>query len=100
MNYLAEMWWALRGNENRARSEVAGVRNRMSPCDGTGVAPPRSHNDLPPPIRGDAPMTLDPHANARHSNENRTVAPAEKSRSSYTSEVRRRLHSTSGDSYK
>jgi hypothetical protein len=41
-------------------------------------------------ICSSTPMRVDPHANARRSNDNRTIAPAEKSRASYTAEVRSR----------
>jgi hypothetical protein len=87
-------------NENRAKFLRDSV-NPMSPCDGRGVAGPVSPGEMPPGILGPNPMRgTDSHQSARHSNENRTVVPAEKSRSHYTSEIRRRLHSTSGDSYK
>jgi hypothetical protein len=74
--------------------------NAPTPCDGTGAAPPRSHNDLPMSIRGDQPLCLDPHAAGRHSYDNMAVKPGEKSRSSYAAEARRRLRPGSGDTYK
>jgi hypothetical protein len=78
-------------NENRAKFRRDSV-NPMTPCDGTGSATARAHNDLPPGILGPNPMQgTDSHQNARHSNENRTVVPGEKSRSKYTAEIARRL---------
>jgi hypothetical protein len=65
----------------------------MTPCtaDG-GVARAPAANDITAPgICSATPMTLDPHANARHSNENRTVAPGEVARSKRTTEIKRRL---------
>jgi hypothetical protein len=88
----------LKGNENRARQEKAGVYNRMTPYESEYRAP--SPNEPPPPLRGDAPMMLDPHARGRHSVDNLSVKPGEKSRSSYAAEDRRRLRPSSGDTYR
>jgi hypothetical protein len=76
-------------NANRAHLEKGGSLNRPTPQG--GVASARATNDLPPPIRGDAPMTLDPHAAGRHSHENMERKPGEVSRSARTAETRRRL---------
>jgi hypothetical protein len=59
------------GNENRARVGKAGRYNEMRPmtADG-GVAVRRAHNDLPPSIRGDAPMMVGPHDGGRRRNDN------------------------------
>jgi hypothetical protein len=82
------------GNENSAHVGRAGIYNEPMPMpsDG-GVARASPPNDLPKDrgICSSTPMTLDPHANARHSNENRTVAPGEVSRSARTTEIHRRL---------
>jgi hypothetical protein len=84
----------LRGNENRARQEKAGVYNRMTPANADR---PASRNvadnigkEMPEGILG-APMLLDPHAQGRRSADNRVVAPGAKPRSHYTDEIRRRL---------
>jgi hypothetical protein len=82
---------ALRGNENRARIETAGVYNRMTPCDGSGSAVAHPANDLPMPIRGDAPENPDPHSHGRLSN-NLSKKPFERPGSHYTEEIRRRVH--------
>jgi hypothetical protein len=64
-----EFW----GNENRARLSDS----RNLPTDrsaDSNVGAKHDANSVPgndifaPPVRGDAPMTLDPHANQRHSN--------------------------------
>jgi hypothetical protein len=90
----------LRNNENRARFKNDSV-NRMTPANEyAGCAPPRSFNDLPPPIRGDAPMMLDPHAGGRHGFDNMVNKPGEKSRAAESAETRRRLRPGSGDVYK
>jgi hypothetical protein len=82
------------GNENRAHIHKAGRYQMMTPCDGTGAAGAVSPGELPPGIlnSNSMPMTLDAHQNARHSNENRSVAPAEKNRSKYTEEIHHRIH--------
>jgi hypothetical protein len=84
----AEFW----GNENRAR--LSDSRNLPTDRDaGTSSGMRHDAHSVPgndifaPPVRGDAPIRVDPHANARHSNESRTVRPAEKSRAAYTSEI-------------
>jgi hypothetical protein len=72
------------GNENRAHVGRAGRYQQMMPmpgdcgvaCSVRGAGP----NDLPPPLRGDAPMTLDPHAAGRHSFDNLAVKPGERPR--------------------
>jgi hypothetical protein len=46
---------ALRGNENRARIETAGVYNRMTPCDGSGSAVARPANEEIPANTGQRP---------------------------------------------
>jgi hypothetical protein len=64
----------LRGNENRARQEKAGVQNRMMPMNaGGGVARAMPPNDLPPPLRGDAPMMVGPHDGGRLRNDNASM---------------------------
>jgi hypothetical protein len=78
-----------KGNENRAKHSA----NINTPTDCSSVSRAPSRNDMPPSIRGDAPMTLDPHANARRSNDNRTLAPGEKSRAAESAETRRRIYS-------
>jgi hypothetical protein len=75
------------GNENRAHIGKSGIENFMTPTTAQSRGP--SPNDLPPPLRGDAPMTLDPHAGGRGHFDNATTKPGEKSRSSYTDELRR-----------
>jgi hypothetical protein len=55
-----------------------------------GIVGCASPNDLPPPIRGDAPLFVDPHQYGRKSFDNAVVKPGEKSRSSYTREIQRR----------
>jgi hypothetical protein len=91
------------GNENRAHVGRAGIYNQTTPMtsDG-GVSGTNLSNAMPEGIlRGDSvPMTLDPHANARHSNENRTLAPGERARSKETAEIHRRLKPDSGVGYK
>jgi hypothetical protein len=47
-------------NENRARLRDSINKPFDMPASG-GVASASPPNDLPPPIRGDAPMTLSPH---------------------------------------
>jgi hypothetical protein len=92
------------GNENRAHVGKAGRYQQMTPMNaGDGVAGSvrgAGPNDLPMPLRGDAPMMLDPHKNFRNSAFNLSVKPGEKSRSSYAAEDRRRLRPGSGDTYK
>jgi hypothetical protein len=87
-------------NENRAKFRRDSM-NPMTPCtaDG-GVARARAHNDLPPPLRGDAPIFTDPHARLRYGADNLSVKPGEKSRAHYAAEDRRRLRPGSGDTYK
>jgi hypothetical protein len=52
---------------NRAHIEKSGVKNRMSDMPaGGGAAVARPANDLPPPLRGNAPETLGPHDYGRH----------------------------------
>jgi len=78
------------GNENRAHVGKASVYNPMTDMPaGGGVASARPPNDMPPSIRGDAPMLMDPHANGRHSFDNQRSKPPERSRASYTSELAR-----------
>jgi hypothetical protein len=79
------------GNENRAHIHKAGRYQQMMPmpADG-GPIGPTSPNDLPPPIRGDAPITTHPHRNLRHSHQNLTNKPADKNRSA---EPGRRIYS-------
>jgi hypothetical protein len=45
-------------------------QNTPTPCDGSGSASARAHNDLPPPLRGDAPMMVGPHDGGRRRNDN------------------------------
>jgi hypothetical protein len=75
------------GNENRAKHSAS--INPPSPCSSEYRAP--SPNEQPPSIRGDAPMTLDPHKNFRHSIDNAERKPGEKSRAAESAETRRRL---------
>jgi len=86
----------LRGNENRARQEKAGVQNRMTPvpADG-GVARAPAPNDIPLDrgICSSTPMTTDPHAAGRGSIDNSTVKPLERPRTQRTAETRRRIES-------
>ena len=52
----------LAGNENRAHIHKSGRYQEMMPMNaGDGVAAARAPNDLPPSIRGDAPMKVNPH---------------------------------------
>jgi hypothetical protein len=87
----------LRGNENRARQEKAGVRNRMSQAnaDSGFVRPDESR------LRGlcSANPMRDPHAQSRGYTDNAVVRPGEKPRSHYTAEDRRRFNPRSGDTY-
>jgi len=90
----------LRGNENRARIEKAGVQNRMSPAN---AVPPTAADasgvvgrPMGPGILGPNGMTSDSHRNQRHSNNLANPAP-EKSREKYAEEIRRRLHSPARD---
>jgi hypothetical protein len=82
-------------NQNRARIEKAGVRNRMTPANAT--AAPRNVADgagkeMPPGILGPNGMMKDAHAGGRHSGlQNLSVKPGEKSREKYAEEIRRRL---------
>jgi hypothetical protein len=76
----------------------------MTPMDadggGAGSVRGAGPNDLPPSIRPDQPLCLDPHAAGRHSFDNMAVKPGEKPRSHYAAEDRRRLRPGSGDTYK
>jgi hypothetical protein len=68
---MADMDDALRGNENRARIEKAGVQNRMSPSVAAG--PPigaTSPGAMPPSIRPDEPLMVGPHDGGRRRNDN------------------------------
>jgi hypothetical protein len=80
------------GEENKAHVHKAGRYQMMTPmpADG-GTHRPPSPGEMGAGILG-APMTLDPHKNLRHTAENLGTKPGEKSRSSYTSEIHRRLH--------
>jgi hypothetical protein len=80
------------GQENKAHVGKAGRYQQMTPCDGTGSAVARPANDLPAGgICSSTPMTLDPHAGARRSNDNVRVKEGEVSRSARTTEIHRRL---------
>jgi hypothetical protein len=54
------------GNENRAKHSA----NINTPTDCSSVSRPASPNDMPSPLRGDAPMTLGPHDGGRLRNDN------------------------------
>lgn len=79
-------------NENRAHIVKGARYNPMTPMTADG-GPVVSPGEMPSGILNgnSVPMTLDPHARARHSNENLTVKPGEVSRTARTTEVRRRL---------
>jgi hypothetical protein len=91
----------LRGNENRARQEKAGVMNRMTPRTSTGTVAGGTRFDpnsvpgtpMPPSIRGDAPITTDPHRLGRHSFDNTENKPGEATRAERSGETRRRIYS-------
>jgi hypothetical protein len=85
------------GNENRAHVAKAGRYQMMTPCDGSGSAGAVSPGDMGPGILNgnSVPMTLDPHAGARRSNDNISVKAPEVSRTARTREIDRRL--TSGN---
>jgi len=91
---------------NRAHLEKGGSINRPTPREEYGSVAERTvmgvrtihdPNSVPAPdiprggICSSTPMRVDPHSNARHSNENRTVRPAEKARTGYTAEIKNRL---------
>jgi hypothetical protein len=84
-------------NENRAKF-LRDSMNPMTPCDGSGSATARAvpdasgrGGDLPMSIRPDMPLTTDPHARGRHSN-NISQKPPERSGSSLMAEIHHRLH--------
>lgn len=87
------------GNENSAHIGRGGRYQEMMPASAYSNAgakhdPGRqveAGEIVAPPVRGDQPMTLDPHSNARHSNENRSVHPKETARSARTAEINDRL---------
>jgi hypothetical protein len=94
----------LRGNENRARQEKAGVHNRMTPAN---AVPPTAADasgvvgrPMGPSIRGDQPIFSDPHRNLRNSAFNLSVKPGEKSRAAEAAETRRRLTEPSSTKYR
>jgi hypothetical protein len=96
----------LKGNENRARIEKAGVHNRMSPAN---AVPPTAADasgvvgrPMGPGIlnSNSVPMMKDAHAQGRRSFDNMVNKPPEKPRSHYAAEDRRRLNPGSGDTYK
>jgi hypothetical protein len=77
-------------NQNRAHIEKGGSVNRPTDMTaGGGAAGPISPGEMPPPLRGDAPMTLDPHAGGRGAFDNMVNKPGERSRSSFTDTLRR-----------
>jgi hypothetical protein len=92
----------LAGNENRAHIHKGGRYQEMTPRSADGpiadgrIDPANSvpGNEMPPGILNpnSMPMMKDAHANARHSNENRTAMPGEKSRTAYADENRRRIY--------
>jgi hypothetical protein len=84
MTHCAEM-------KTERASRPRACNNRMTPCDGSGSAVARPANDLPMPIRGDAPENPDPHSHGRLSN-NLSKKPFERPGSHYTEEIRRRVH--------
>jgi hypothetical protein len=84
------------GNENRAKHSAS----LNPPSDCSSLSRPASPGAMPPPIRGDAPVTSDPHFHGRLSTDNATVRPPERPRSHYAAEDRRRLNPRSGDTYK
>jgi hypothetical protein len=95
----------LRNNENRARFKNDSI-NKMTPrsadgsvAGGSRIDPNSLHgNEMPPGIlNSGAPMTLDPHAGARRSNDNVRVKEGEVSRSARMTEVRRRIYSRNTD---
>jgi hypothetical protein len=77
----------LRNNENRARFKNDSIN---APSDCSSLSRPPSPGAMPPPLRGDAPMTLDPHFRGRGHQDNATVRPPERPRASYTREIQRR----------
>ena len=89
-------------NENRAR--LRDSINKPTPCNADGGVAGNVRgagpNDLPPPLRDDAPMMTDPHAAGRNSFDNMERKPPERPRSHYAAEDRRRLRPGSGDTYK
>jgi hypothetical protein len=86
-------------NDNRGRLRDSLNPPTPRPASGDPIGATSPNSITSPGILG-APMCLDPHKDARHSNDNRTVAPGAKPRSHYTNEIRRRLSPGSGDTYK
>jgi len=76
---------------NANRAHIGRVSRNLPTPTGPGVGAAREGPSRLQGICSSTPMTLDPHANARHSNENRTVRPGEVSRSTRTSEIKDRL---------
>jgi len=82
-------------NQNRAHISPGARYNEMRPMnadDGVaGSVRGAGPNDLPPSIRPDQPLCVDPHARGRNSFDNLSVKPGEKSRAAESTETRRRL---------
>jgi len=77
-----------RNNENRARLRDSINKPSDMPVS-AGAAGRVSPGEMPPSIRPDEPLCLDPHFGGRHSFDNAERKPGEKSRSSYTDVLRR-----------
>jgi hypothetical protein len=80
-------------NENRAHIGRTTLVNWPTPMNADGgVASANPPNALPPGIlNSGVPMMKDSHAAGRHSYDNMTVKPGEKSRAAESAETRRRL---------
>jgi hypothetical protein len=97
----------LRNNENRARFKNDSV-NPMTPrfADGSIAGGMRFDpnsvpgNSMPPPIRGDAAISADPHRHGRNSFDNLANKPGEATRAERSGETRRRLIESRTPTYK